>query len=476
MLCIMGWSAYKLEALVSNEAMIGKSSTQQYNNMQTQEATGKKRTAFAHDPAEGRSTGFQDGDYQLTIPESFTYNKTLGCQTWPRQHYSSPKGLVVSLILTPQHDQTALQLQRLVCRSLPSQLTHLLGPQQWDLLLVIVGGRFKEQLSFDYLSDCLNLELRKENPTKTWYNLDGTRLTTTEYRWKDRVSLFLSHLEELEWPRYIQNDMSILQRQIEPFQCNREKSYIQGTRWYSNELLHLAILQDYQWFIKLDLDIYFVRTVEWNLLHDLQTRNSVFAHTAEYPSDMGNECAVNIVKAMQEFVKETALLSYCDHDNSLLQMDRDHYYSNFVICRVDFWTQPLVRQLGRFLSEYPAGFFHHRWTDQIFFAQAMGLLAHVNDHAATDYSELRCSIEPNCWYAPFKLQIYGTNRTFERCDNNAYFVHTKSSKFQWNRTVSYTGSLWQSDVDVHPLSYKDECKERISRKQNENMEKKKKKD
>lgn len=396
--------------------------------------------------------------------EGFIWN-TSSCQVWPRQNHATPKGLVVTLLLKPDDPYYAHALQRMLCRSIPSQLVHLVGPHQWDMLFLIAGEKYHKDLNFEHISACLNLTLAKQDPIKVWQNLDGSNLTTTEYRWDNRVSIFLSQLH-LKWPQYVQDDLSILEKKIEPDQCNSPKSYIQGTRWYSNEMLHLAILQRYHWFIKMDVDLFFVKTIEWNLLHDLQTRNSLFSHTAALTST-GNVCADNIVHAVQEFVQASNdTHQHCDADNPALQHDRDHFYSNFIMGRVDFWTQPRIRRFSRFLSEFPEGFFHYRWTDQIFWAQALGLFVHVDDNTVVDYAELRCSVEQNCWRAVFNVKIYGDD-SFNRCDNDAYFLHTKNYKFKWNRTVSHTGALWQSDAEVHPLSYKDECKERIARKRKE---------
>ena len=399
---------------------------------------------------------------------SFTWNSNNTCQIWPAQNYRNPSGLVVTLILTPDEERLKKSIKILCCQSVSSQLIHLLGPQKWDLLLLTAGDHFRSTLSNEYIQECLNLTSTQEE-SKLWLNLDGSNLTTTRYLWHDSVSVYLSHIH-LEFPKYIQEDPSLLNLTIEPPVCNAPKSYIQGTRWYADQMLHLAILQEYNWFIKLDLDLFFGKTVEWDLLHDLQQKQSVFGHTGEMAEWAGRSCTKGIVQAMRDFQaqKQQSSIDYCASDHKLLQVDRDFYYTNFIMGRVDFWTQPLVLELARFLTEYQPGYFHARWTDQVFWGQAMGLLRGLDN--VVDYAELRCSVEKNCWRAVFYYGIYG-NDSHSKCDNDGYFRHNKNHNLKWNPIPTYTGDLWWSDSEVYETKYKDECKERVTKKQKEVREK-----
>jgi Glycolipid 2-alpha-mannosyltransferase len=380
------------------------------------------------------------------------------CQAWPRHSHLKPSGLVVTLILTPDDFNYLRTLRSQICQSIPSQLIHLVGPQQWDMLLVVAGSKFRSVLTNTYLQKCLNLTEVNEG-SQQWINLDGSNLNTTRYLWQNSVSVYLAH-DSLKYPKYIENEPSILKLKIEPEECDAPKSYIQGTKWYADEMLHLRILQNYHWFIKLDIDLFFGRTVEWDLLHDLQQRESIFAHTAQLPNRSGRSCADGIVKAVQDFMTNKSI-NYCASDSKLLKIDRDFYYSNFIIGRVDFWTQPLLLEFSRFLAEYQPGFYHMRWTDQIFWAQAMGLVIGLDN--VVDYSELRCSVETNCWTAVSYVKLYGDN-SYARCDNNAYFRHNKNPHLQWNPIPTHNGSLWKSDTKIYQTKYKDDCTAVLNRK------------
>jgi hypothetical protein len=176
-------------------------------------------------------------------------------------------------------------------------------------------------------------------------------------------------------------------------------------------------------------------------------------------------------------------LQYCTTNEPLLEKDRDWFYTNFIIGRVDFWTQPLVLELGAHLSNFQPGFFHYRWTDQVVWPQALGMLVGLwistdstqpqLNPAVVDYTELRCSAETNCWNAVFYNKLYGYDAV-NACLNGGYFRHTKNPKLNWKNGSSTidqqpwaTTKLWKSDRFPYALKYKDECKERIAKKRKE---------
>ena len=258
-------------------------------------------------------------------------------------------------------------------------------------------------------------------------------------------------------------------------------------------MLHLTILHDYDYFIKMDLDLYFDRTIPIDLLHDMSMRGAIFGHTAELFQPQ--LCSQEIVHAVGLFVNATqngpippsgSSAGEEDDNNSnsnssgwdhkictrnvwSLTVDTDLYYTNFILGRVDFWTSPLVRQFGRFLFNYPTGFFRHRWTDQIFWHHAMGLfIENFTTTVVADYSEFRCSPEVNCWNAIFFVKLYSTADTvsYARCDNGGAFRHIKDHNWKWNTTKS-VDTLWRSDTEIYNTSYIHECSAKIQAKRKE---------
>jgi hypothetical protein len=315
----------------------------------------------------------------------------------------------------------------------------LFGPHGLDILFVVSGG-----LESKTIIDCLDLTAR-DNGRHTWNNLDGTIIITDEYRVMTVTAgvphttrVFLAETP-VHYPVYIQQNTSILTEPIQPPMCQADPNYIQGTRWYTNEMLHLGILHEYEYWVKLDPDIVFNKAIPIHLLHDMKIRGAVFAHSAEYPAAVVSPCSDHIVDAIREFQQQYQHQAPLDPSwdghmcstNPCLQVNSDRYYTNFIIGETSYFQSRRVLELGRFLSEYANGFFRHRWTDQIFFHFALGLfLADFQDYVV-DYTEFRCAPLTNCWMSSLELKGFSSF-----CDNAGYFLHTKNVlkwAHRWNR-------------------------------------------
>jgi len=419
-----------------------------------------------------------------------------------------PKGLLVTLVL----GDSVLDV---LCRFFPSQLQHLVLPQQnWDILFVLGRlppngnntrnlGRAQEQAQKRRykLISCLHLvpAIKQEGDAKstrrTWKNIDGSSMQTEEYRISvgshpatiqnqthdtiiEKVRVFLAEVQ-LQFPRYIQANPSLLKVPVIPRQCQAPLAYILGTKWYVHEMLHLGILQEYDWFIKLDADVVFRKTLPLSLLHDLATRRAVWGHTGEYPDSVVPPCGLGITRAVQAFLtqRQTGALplstspsmstnAACSRDHPNMHKDADLYYTNFVMGKVAFFTSPAVLSFSQFLAEYPQGFFQYRWTDQIFFHFALGLyFEHAFDESndiVVDYSEFRCAPHANCW-----MSVHYYNQ--DRCDNGGIFFHTKAksaptsdSSWTWKEEweadqLAATQQLNRSSTP-YQVKYKDLCR------------------
>ena len=160
-----------------------------------------------------------------------------------------PTGLVVTLVLGDE-------AQDFLCRFFPSQLQHLILPQQnWDVLLVLGKMPSKDVSPTNHknhtknhyrrenqlvqkrkhaLITCLNLQLHTSDVNnysssqQTWHNLDGSTMITEEYRVGlslssntttmkpdhdtpketivDHVRIFMTE-SQLQFPQYLQNDL-----------------------------------------------------------------------------------------------------------------------------------------------------------------------------------------------------------------------------------------------------------------------------
>ena len=448
-----------------------------------QQLTFKKATALVNPLTYNQTTGCYD--WRPPVQPTFTQAN----QTHIRQNQRS-RGLVVTLVLGKSPEN-------FLCRFFPSQLQHLIIPQQWDVLFVVadkstVGSnksknkkrptsRDANHLKHELIS-CLNLT-QYSTKNQTWYNLDGSILQTQEYRVQLKTDnnetvvlqprIFLAEMD-LNLPKYIQANPSLLSVPMEPKQCQAPIPYIQGTKWYVDEMLQLGILKHYDYFIKLDRDVVFRKPVSIDLLYDMNVRGAVFAHTGEYSSHIEAPCGKGITRAMQDFSLQQSPKrphnypiiinnQLCRRDHPKLNKDADLYYTNFIIGRTDFFQSQLVLQFSRFLAEYPQGFFRYRWTDQIFWHFAMGLIIDGNfENAVVDYSEFRCAPIRNCWMSVHQYRQ-------DRCDNDGAFFHTKAKvpnenpEWTWKEYLDARDfapakiSLPQRNHAPYETQYEDQC-------------------
>eukprot|EP00797_Seminavis_robusta_P009385 Sro1679_g290700.2 (474) ;mRNA; r:11030-12451 len=407
-----------------------------------------------------------------------------------------PTGLVVTMLL----GESSLDF---VCSFFPGQLENFLLPQALDVLFLVPpdntpshqdgGGK----TMMEQVLECLQLSDKPVKATKKWKNLDGSTLTTSEYvlgvvdpndsRSSRSISVFLGETV-IELPRYVREDPSILQKPMTN-RCDAPVNYISATRWYTDEMLHLSILKDYEYFVKMDTDVAFVKQLPFNILHDMKLRGALFGHTANFARMAPLPCGDEITTAIKAFQlrwlhyeegdrlaaeelfpfkpksKVTWGGAICSSNNARMHMDTDYYYSNLIIGRTDYFQREEVRALGRFMTEYPHGFFKYRWTDQSFWHFALGLF--VNDfeggNVVADYTDFRCAPLQNCWWSYFNRDQFPTE--MEKCRNGGAFVHSKSTQSwvkEWSQ-LNVTSCLAIAERPTIPYEsqYRHECPQGI---------------
>ena len=368
-----------------------------------------------------------------------------GCQRWrgvmteSQIHHSlrqpPPTGLLVTLL----HGRK--KHQAMACHTLPTQLIHFVEPHgSMDVLLVVSGGG--KQLTINYIIGCLQLSPSGgEKHERTWNNLDGTTLITFQFLSQSNKTTIYLGVTDMHYPKYIQLNPQILNEPIVNARCQvgDDPNYIQGTRWYANEFLHLSILSNYDYWIKLDTDVIFTQTIAFHMLQDMRHRRAIFGHTGEYQEEAVRQCSNGIVKAVYDFfpgrtngstewLEATKYKSFCSPDVKIVQRDSDQYYANFVIGQVEFWQSAPVLEFATFLSEYHPGYFRYRWTDQIFYHYAMGMFVGPDfTSAVASYVELRCAPNYNCWMSShwFPNPPPGM-ASVDLCWNGGSFLHTKN--------------------------------------------------
>jgi hypothetical protein len=278
-----------------------------------------------------------------------------GCQALPagtEQRETPPTGLVVVLALAPINRNEVQDTRQRICHAIPAQIEYFLGPQSLDMLFLVEE---KESIGWtvQQFANCWELEPAEPNAQRTWHNLDGSILTATPYHYNSPgthlTTIFLARTN-LEYPNYIQKDMSILSHAITPRACEAPRNYIQATRWYTQGLLHLGILKDYDYFLKIDTDILFLKSIPFHILQDMANKNAVFGHTTEYHPKGSKTCTTGIHKAMLNFTETIAAYHPREHHLDLpswkrslctnsaeVQNDIDLYYTNFIVGKVSLW-------------------------------------------------------------------------------------------------------------------------------------------
>ena len=237
--------------------------------------------------------------------------------------------------------------------------------------------------------------------------------------------------------------------------CNAPLEYIQGTRWYTGQLLHLEILKDYEYFVKLDPDIVFIEPLPFNILQDMRRRRAIFGHTGEYPPGVPTPCSNGINVAIHQYIHEDGIKT-CTIPLQPIP-DADRYYSNFIVGRVDFFASKGVQSLGRWLSDYPLGFFKYRWTDQFFWHVAMQLYVWEYTDRIVDYTDLRCFPIRDCWMTSLDLKLFEDK---DICENGGIFVHTKHAKHwahRWNRYHAIPPPYDLTSQELYQQNYNHDC-------------------
>ena len=440
----------------------------------------------------------QNRQHCLTVPPSNPANNTED-----DGHASFPRGIVVTLLLGGSNPQ----LLSSMCSLFASQLTHFIVPHQSIDVLLVVSGNIREET----LVQCLDLTIPttrslvaggggvSENNNdnhkheKEWTNYDGSTMITKHYQALTviagtpfKTNVFVASINDddndnndegssLLMPLYIQQNKSILNEPIQPPMCQAPIEYIQGTRWYANQMLNLQILSEYDYWIKLDPDVVFVKPFDFHVLQDMKQRGAVLGHAGEYPRGFQTPCSEGIQTAVAEYLANHKEGVCAVPSTPIPEVDR--YYTNFLIGRTDIFQYKPLRDFAHWLAEYRHGYFQHRWTDQIFWSVAMTLFVWEYDLMSTtttkasnetqviaDYTDFRCFPVSNCWMTSLEAKNY---EGMDSCRNGqGLFIHSKHAKkwvHRWNRHLArkqpYNSNniRWQQPQPYYRTTYRHDC-------------------
>lgn len=135
-----------------------------------------------------------------------------------------PTALAVTLLRNLNHNDPRRKPPQynFACNNVPTQQAYLFEPQNIDLLVLLeIKG-----VSMHDIVTCLGLQSIGNDNVRVWTNLDGTTLTTHEYRSESgRGRVYMADFV-MPYPDYIQRNMTILQEKMED--CVVAHDYVQG--------------------------------------------------------------------------------------------------------------------------------------------------------------------------------------------------------------------------------------------------------
>lgn len=208
---------------------------------------------------------------------------------------------------------------------------------------------------------------------------------------------FRVHPVQLPFPDYIAANLTLLDNPSWlrcgcPPVCPLKRAtvdYVQGTRWYTYDLFLQPIVREYSFWVKLDVDIWMMREVPFNMAQTLIDAGAVFAHTGYIYN--GNGCSDELHKAIRDYLAAQQIQAV-SAGQRWWEQDDNVYYSNFVISSMAFHLSSEHLRLAKALTEYPTGFFKYRWTDQSLFHKVFGVFFGPQEtDFLLDWTNLRCS-------------------------------------------------------------------------------------
>lgn len=173
-----------------------------------------------------------------------------------------------------------------------------------------------------------------------------------EYHRTPRGHTFIASTVPLLLPRGIKSfSHSTLTHPPKYCHPKHNQSYSLATRYYAHQMLRLRILEEYEYFMKVDADVRIVRDIDVGSL----LQRSVFVHTATFAKDnpLCDATALSTAKA------------YCTA--KWIQPHRI-YYSNFVIGWMGLFASDEVNAFSAYHWDRGWDF---RWGDQTFWRYAL---------------------------------------------------------------------------------------------------------
>lgn len=190
---------------------------------------------------------------------------------------------------------------------------------------------------------------------------------------------------------YIKGGENVYPAPVDPdtrFHCNglskdkgNSRFYVEGNAWYTYQLFreHAQFLQKYNFFLKIDYDVYFFKPMFAIIIQAFFRKKNVFIHGGMAYHE---RCAKNARQISNEYLKKhnmTAKTLQTKAVNSKgkkfmieIPSSSDLYYGNFVGGVITFFGSDEVLRYAEYLL-LRGNYFKTRWTDQVYWHNALGI-------------------------------------------------------------------------------------------------------
>ena len=169
---------------------------------------------------------------------------------------------------------------------------------------------------------------------------------------------------------------------------------------FSFHLPSLPIIQKFDYYLKVDIDIGFVKESPLDIGEQMEERGCWIGHSAVHES---SDCETNSVQGLLRAIQREKLqqpkslrYQWCNKD---LQdnMPSNIFFGNFLAFSTSLLLHPEVQKIASFLyNEFKGGYFSHRWGDQAPFVMYACYLLDIpnlpSDPQVCDFSELRGNV------------------------------------------------------------------------------------
>ena len=168
---------------------------------------------------------------------------------------------------------------------------------------------------------------------------------------------------------------------------------------YSYQMIHMPLLQKYDYYLKMDTDIEFLQDHDVDIGLTMQSAGCLIGHTAIHAT---TDCSTSNTNALLSFAARENLqplsinTNWC---NPHIRTDKTSYifYGNFVAYSTKLLLSPTILRLSAYLyEEWEDGYFPHRWTDQasfiLYVCMGMNVTYLDNDPAICNWTSWRDSV------------------------------------------------------------------------------------